>query len=354
LRVLELDDAHHRVRLQLETPEDLYFASLLIDPGDLVTAWTLRQVKVERVTGVERGERVRVRLTLRVKKVEFQRFTDSLRVLGVIVEAPEWLHAKGAHHTIALRPGEELELEKAAVLKHHYRILRIATSRVKPLGVVSVGDGELAVGLLRPQGVEVISTLVLPRPSKEGSFKDQIRRELESRLKKVIESLEGRGVGAVVFAAPQLALEVVRDLVTAVKPRLKVRFTRVSEGGLAGIYELLRDERARGMFEEVRLAPAKDALRKLLELASRDPGRVALGLSEVKRALEFRAVKILLLLDEALLSSRREEVLEVLEEASRVAEDVVVIPSALEESAFLSRSGGIAAILYFRLMSSEA
>ena len=77
-------------------------------------------------------------------------------------------------------------------------------------------------------------------------------------------------------------------------------------------------------------------------------------MSEVKRALEFRAVKILLLLDEALLSSRREEVLEVLEEASRVAEDVVVIPSALEESAFLSRSGGIAAILYFRLMSSEA
>ncbi|RLF05971.1 MAG: hypothetical protein DRK00_02900 [Thermoprotei archaeon] len=352
MRVLELDSAHRRLRLQLETPEDLYFTSLLIDPGDFVTAWTLRQVKIERATGVERGERVRVKLTLQVKKVEFQRFTDSLRVLGVIVEAPEWLHVKGTHHTIALRPGDELELEKAALLKHHYRILKIAATRVRPLGVVSVGEGELAVGLVRPQGVEVILTLALPRPSKEGSFKDQLRRELEERLENVMKSLEGREVNSVVVAAPQLALEVVREVVARMKPRLKISFMKVSEGGLAGIYELLRNERAQRMFEEVRLAPARGALMKLLELAGRDPGRVALGVDEVKRALELRAVRTLLLLDEVLLSDKRGEVLKVLEEASRIAEDVVVIPSALEESAFLSKSGGIAAILYFRLPPS--
>lgn len=354
MRVLELDEANLHLRIQLETPEDLYFTSLLIDPGDLVTAWTLRQTKVERATGVERGERVRVRLTLRVRKVGFQRFTDSLRILGVVVEAPEWLHVKGAHHTIALRPGEEVELRKAVLLKHHYRVLGIATSRVKPLGVVSVSEGELAVGLLRPQGVEVISTLPLSRPSKEGSFRDQLRKELEGRLERVMRSLESRGVKAVVFAAPQLALEVAKAIMAKTRPRAKVSFVKVSEGGLAGIYELLRSKEARSMLEEVRLTPARDALAELLGLMGKDPARVALGMSEVRRALELKAVKVLMLLDEILLSDEREEVLDMLGRASHIAEDVVVVPSTLEESALLSRSGGVAAILYFRIPSTEA
>ncbi|MEM1810298.1 MAG: hypothetical protein QW324_05495, partial [Thermofilaceae archaeon] len=91
MRILEEDKRANRLRLQIESPEDLYYTSLIIDEGDLVTAWTTRQVRIERAVESERGERVRVKLTVQVKKVEFQRFSDSLRILGVVVEAPEWL-----------------------------------------------------------------------------------------------------------------------------------------------------------------------------------------------------------------------------------------------------------------------
>lgn len=347
MRVLEENRKLKKLRLQLETPEDLYFASLLIDEGDVVTAWTFRQLKVERGTGAERGERVRVKLSIRVKKVEFQRFSETLRVLGVIVDAPEWLEAKGSHHTIGLKPGDEVELVKSSLLKHHERILRLAVERVRVKGVMSVDLDEVAAAVLRPQGLEVVAVVSLPRPSKEGSLKVQVCEHLRSVLPRLVAMLKQRGADSILLAAPHLVQDAVREcLVNMGAPAV---FVEVSEGGLAGLYELVRREDLRKLIEESALAVPRMALAELMRRLSGEPGRVALGVEEVSRALEARAVETLLVLDEALLSDQRAVVLEILEKASETAKDVLVVPPGLEGAELLKRGGGVAALLYFSL-----
>ncbi len=345
MRLLEEDKRLKRLKLQLETPEDLYFASLLIDEGDVVTAWTFRQVRVQRGVSAERGDRVRVKLSVKVKKVEFQRFSDTLRILGVIVDAPEWLEVKGSHHTIGLRPGDEVEVVKSSLLKHHERVLQLATQRVKVAGILSVDVDEVAAALLRPQGLEVIATIPLPRPLKEGSLKAQLRENVKDLVPRLVEEMRNRNTDLLLFAGPRLVHDAVRDLLE--RTNLPVRVVETSEGGLAGLHELMRREDLRGLLKERALLAPKLALEELVRRLDRDPERVAVGAAEVLNALRARAVEALLILDEVLLSSEREKVLEILKNASDTAKDVIVVPLELEGAELLRRSGGIAALLYF-------
>lgn len=345
MKILEENIHLNKLKLQLETVEDLYFASLLVDIGDLVTAWTTRQIKLERIDGTERGERVRVKVTVKVKKVEFQRFSDSLRILGIIVEAPEWLEAKGSHHTLGLKPGDEIEITKNHLMKHHERVLRIASAKARAVGLISVDVDEIAVGLIRPQGLEVLSCISLPRPNKEGSLKSQVKTALEKALPSTIEMLKSRGVESLILLSPQLLQDIALECLKNFK--VSVKRVEVPEGGLAGFYELLRRDELKTVFEEAALTTPKNALTEFLEHFFKNSDKIAIGLEEVSFALAAKAVKKLLILDEALLSGDRMQILSLLEKASETAEDVIVIPPDLEGAEILKKTNGIAALLYF-------
>ncbi|MEM1508980.1 MAG: hypothetical protein QXY49_00035 [Thermofilaceae archaeon] len=349
MRILECDESRRIIKFQLETLEDLYFISLIIDPEDTITAWTTRQVRISRGDGSEeRGERVRVKLTLSVKKVEFQRFSDVLRVLGVVEEAPEWLYAKGSYHTIGLKVGDEVLLCKQFITKYHKRILELAVTRTKVAGVLSVDFEELATGILRPQGLEIISVIALPRARKEGSIREHLEISLSKHLHSIIKQLEVKNVGQIIAVAPQLVLEVLGEQLHGLK--IPVKFLKTTEGGLAGIYELLRDDRFKEMIENLIFSVSREALSELIETIMKSPARAALGIEEVKQALQSNSVKLLLVSDEIFLSDKREEIIGILRSASDVARDIVVIPPYVEGADMLRRFDGIAAILYYDAM----
>jgi len=357
MKVLELNAEEGYLRIRTEVPEDLYFLALLVDPGDELRGWTFRQVRISTVTGEERGERVRVKIAINVKKVEFQRFSRKLRVLGVVKEAPEDLHIKGLHHTITIDVGDEVELSKPRFSRHHQRILELASMGVKTIPVISVGD-EVVVGFLRPQGMEIVSLGRLPHVRKEGSIASQLNEPIKRMLESSKSYFAGGAWKQIVVLAPSPLMEAVTRVADEVfgEQRGKVLFIKVSEGGLAGIYEFLRESESRELLEGTYLGRAKEAVAELLKLLERDSKMVALGYEEVRRAAGIGAVKAVIVVDEALLGDEKKHVLALLDEAMRTARDLIVLPSDLEEARLVTNLGGIAAILYYPVVAggSEA
>src|SRR6266571_2615038 len=98
MRVFHRDPKTGEIKMLVENADDLWHLHNLVREGDLVRASTYRRedVKADKVRP-ERGEKVRVTLTIRVEGVEFQAFSDRLRITGVIVEGPQDL---GRHHTL--------------------------------------------------------------------------------------------------------------------------------------------------------------------------------------------------------------------------------------------------------------
>src|SRR5207247_8524163 len=110
MRVLHRDPRTGEIKLRVENADDLWHLHNLVLPGDHVRASTYRreEVKTDKVRP-ERGEKVRVTLTIRVESVEFQAFSDRLRITGVIVEGPQEL---GRHHTLNVSVDGVLSVSK--------------------------------------------------------------------------------------------------------------------------------------------------------------------------------------------------------------------------------------------------
>ena len=106
MRILHQDARANEIKLLPETLDDLWHLYNLIDERDLVFAMTYRrgEEKSDKLRP-DRSDKVRMRLGIRVQKVEFHETEDVLRVLGVIEQGPQDM---GEHHTLMIGPGDAL------------------------------------------------------------------------------------------------------------------------------------------------------------------------------------------------------------------------------------------------------
>src|SRR5438093_13535988 len=90
MRVLHRDPKTGDIKVRMENADDLWHLHNLVLPGDLVRASTYRreEVKTDKVRP-ERGEKVRVTLTIREDCVEVQPFYDRLRLTAVHVDGAQ-------------------------------------------------------------------------------------------------------------------------------------------------------------------------------------------------------------------------------------------------------------------------
>src|SRR5207245_2553667 len=161
MRVLHRDPKTGEIKLRVENADDLWHLHNLVLPGDLVRASTYRreEVKTDKVRP-ERGEKVRVTLMIRVEGVEFQPFSDRLRLTGVIVEGPQDL---GRHHTLNVAVDDVLSVIKTWRPHELRRIDEAVAAAQKPLvAFLSLDDEEALVAQLRQYGVHELATIHAP------------------------------------------------------------------------------------------------------------------------------------------------------------------------------------------------
>src|SRR5437773_2135969 len=161
MRVLHRDPKTGEIKMRVENPDDLWHLHNLLLPGDLVRASTTRreEVKSDKVRP-ERGEKVRVTLTIRVEGVEFQAFSDRLRITGVIVEGPQDL---GRHHTLNVGVEDVLSIIKTWKVHELRRIDEAVAAAQKPLvAFLALDDEEALIAQLRQYGVRELASIRAP------------------------------------------------------------------------------------------------------------------------------------------------------------------------------------------------
>ncbi len=357
MRVLELDVRRGLIRLIPEDVEDLYYLALIVRRGDVVRAWTKRSVKVDRGFRVERGERVRVYLGVRVEAVEFSEFANRLRVRGVVVEAPERIHAKGSHHTILVEPGKEVVVQKEELLKFELDLLRRSSRPKGRALVISVGDDHSVIGVLGASGVTVLAEIrnTWARRPEDSSLKaayESYLSEVVAHLRRVLSRHEAT---VVVVLCPNLLRRWVEEALDEARVcrEAEVRVVTVSEGGLAGLYEFLRGE------EALRVARRSSAVYERLQVDEvfrrlvSEPGRVLVGMEEVQLGSLCGAVDRLVVLDRLIRTlPDNEELMEVVRRVEESGGRVVIVSERSEAGAKLKSLGGIAALARYELKDS--
>jgi len=332
------------IKLLPETLDDLWHLKYIICEGDFVFALTQR--RLDFATDKARPEKMAkkpVRLGIRVTEVQFHRFSNWLRVRGVIEVGSDI----GSYHTINLEGGTNISILKDAWGRDH--LLRIdeavkASNRPRVL-IVTIEEGEAIIGMLKQWGVEECFS-ILGEGGKEDGSRSAFFAEVASQLTHMSDT------EAIVIAGPGFAKEDFQIFLKNSYPDMakKSILESTSSIGISGFQEVLRRGAIEAVAKDMRLAEEARLIEDLMGEIAKD-GRATYGYSEVENAMKCGAIETLLVADETLRGFKEEDrgVEDLLTGVEGSRGKIVVFSTEFEPGKRLISLGGIAAILRFKI-----
>jgi len=354
LRILSRDRKHGLVKLLVQNLDDLWALYNLVEPEDLVGARSTREVKVEGV-GRPSSRRKPISLTLRVEKVQFDKATSRVRLLGTVVEAPEDFHIQGSHHAVSVAPGNQLVVRKERWQKHQLERLQRAVIREPPITVVALDMEEAAVATVRSFGIEVKAIIRSRLPGKnEPSKREQAAAKYYSEILGLLSTMRGKDESKIVIVGPGFAKD---SLTRHIKERSKHVAGRVaavygvSSAGEAGVHEAIRRGLLSKVYRYARIGEEVALVEEVLKRIGLSRGDVSFGLDEVIDDTSSGAVERILVADQTIREAdeqSRERLDQTLRSVERMGGRVSVISTEHEGGRKLRSLGGVAALLRYR------
>uniref|UniRef100_A0A7C2ZPP8 Protein pelota homolog n=1 Tax=Ignisphaera aggregans TaxID=334771 RepID=A0A7C2ZPP8_9CREN len=349
MRLEVLDKKHGVIRVRVDSDDDLWLLSLLLAPGDVIKALTTRDISL----GNEK-RRIPMVLTLRVERLEFQPFTNKLRVHGIVVEGPDRYGVIGSHHTISVGVGSEVTIFKN---EWDERILEELIDITKPVNIllVAVDFDEYSIALLQMQGLKFIDDKNISLPVSDEGFEEEKKNLVEELAKKIVDIARRYNVDAVVIGSPGNLKNEIKDAIEGIDKSLKVYVDTVANGGYAGIRELLSRGVVGSVIRDSAISKATEVLDEFDKLLVKDTNMVAYGIDSVEMATRMGAVKKLLIVDEMLSSfdETRKRVESMLKEVINKSGSVVIVPSGTPVGERVKMLGGVIAVLRYPLDLSQ-
>ncbi|MHC1586725.1 MAG: mRNA surveillance protein pelota [Candidatus Hecatellaceae archaeon] len=354
MKILTLDLKHGVARLQVENLDDLWHLYNIVSEGDLIYARTTREVK----GGGEgarpsQGKRLPMTLGIKVKSVEFG--GRGLRILGVVVEAPERFDGiLGSHHTLNISPGTVLRLVKENWPKYVVERLERAARRVEhPIIVVALDDEEACVAVVGSFRVEVKFERRIKLPGKLEAERrgEAVKRYFAEIFQALTYTLKDVGGPVAVVGPGFLKDDFARYVAERLPPDIRLQTFTVSSGGLSGVREAIRSGVLLRFVRESRLLEEARLVEEFLAKLASEESLTAYGLEAVEKAAALGAVEKLLIVDKLLREGEPEERRR-LEELIRLVEEkggkVTVLAGGHEAGEKILGLGGLAAILRFK------
>jgi protein pelota len=350
LRIVEENLRKGYIKLIPEDQDDLWILYNIIKPGDRVTAQTTRDVKHEEGSG---GRRIPMILTIIVKNLEFQPFTERLRIRGIVVEGPERYGVKGHYHTLNIVIGKPLIIWKENWSRYDLELLRRTSSRRKKVLITAFDYDEAAIALMSEQGVKILEefTSNIPGKREPGLFQRGLENYMLTLSEKIVKYYEKYRPDIIVIASPsnlqKRLSEMIRDRI-----RTHVIIDHVSMGGVSGVREVLRRDSIREALKEISIIRAQEILSKFHELLIKNSDLVAYGIDDVEECVKYNAVDKLVVSEEYLRTydeELRNKISSILDEAYKRRAEIIIVPHNSDVGIEVEGLGGIIAILRYPL-----
>ena len=339
------------VKLKTDSLDDVWYLSQLIEPGDVVKSKTERKIKVgssERSSSVIKKT---VTLSLNVEKVEFHKYSSTLRVSGKIIEEHEDI-PKGSYHTFDVDDNTILTIEKPQWLKYQLDKLHDALENKAANIIICVVDrDEATFALLKKYGYEILSELKGEVEKKYVSekTKSNFYREIVDQLTAYDQRFhcEKMIIGSIPFWKEYLAKELEKETLKS-----KVIFATCSSSGKNAIDEVLKRPEISTALKEDRIIQETNLVEDLL-VAIKKQELAAYGINDVEHVTNMGAVKCLLVTDAFIQQTRQKNIFARVDRIMKLVDsmngEVYIISSEHDGGKKLDGLGGIGALLRYKV-----
>jgi len=339
------------VSLTLEDVDDLWCLKRIIESGDLVSGETTRVIKHEGFySRPNKGERLKVRVIIRVERAKLDSSLGRLRISGKIMEIPEDIIAKGSFHSIVAIPSHSLSLKKDRWRDMDLRILKEGARAAERFLLVAMDRREAGIGIIKGTHLQILPTIESGVVGKHYDTREKPLNIYYDQVSQTILSLY-ESSAKIFLAGPGHAKNSFANFLLGQKIDLKDGL-KVIDGidvtGEDGIYMILRSPQFKEHIEESKLARVSNLLEQAIKRISDSDKKVAFTFNEVKEASNLGAVDSVLISDKIFdYGIDDDDLSELLNSVEAFRGKSYMIDSTTEISSQVMALGGIVALLRF-------
>ena len=315
MRVIKFNENEGRIILKIETLEDLWTIQRILFVGDLAKSKSLRKFKTAEG---DKGEMKEVVILLNVEKIELDKNSERLRIMGKIIEGKplEYIKLNG-YHTLNIAPGDILEIRKSEWHNYILDVVKNAVSYTKKpkLGIIAIDDEKALPAYLLGYGIE-FKNEIYNRLSKRMSQKE-FREQEDKYNSELFDIINNMDVDTVIVAGPGFTKDNLKkyfdDSGMTKKLNKRLIYLSTSNAERSGIYELIKSDDVAKILHSERIR--QEFLYMDIFLKGLSTGRSKHGVKKVEEAIKNFDAETIIVNDSALSDKKTQEILKEAEQA---------------------------------------
>jgi protein pelota len=346
---------HDLWRLRIRSSDDLWVLARICRKGKHFGM--LGERRDQTTGGIEGGrakaaERKRMWILLYIENTEYQSFSDTLRVHGIIEEAKV---DKGSHHTHLVGAGDEIELRSVAGFPtEDQRLLddAVAAGGKPRIAIAAVESDEVTLYEVANHGIREVHQWTMRGGGKYvGQTNSDVRTSFLRNLGKDIDLQLGDDV-PLILGGPGLARDQLMQLMRAEGVSRPISSVATSIGGRPAANEVLAEGLAENIMSGHSLVKEIGLLEQVWRRMGTD-GAVAYGEAELVLAMQQGAIEMLLITadllrhEEASIGGRKWP--DWLAELDAIGAEWLQCSTEHDSGAQLESFGGAVALLRFKV-----
>jgi protein pelota len=341
--------------------DDLFTLRRTIEVGDFVVGDTTRVIKHVKLYGrPDKGDRVKVRVSLKVENTALYDAVDRLRITGTITNTDNELVSRGSHHSMTVRIEDTIMIEKERRWNNAELSILTRSGNLEDFILVAIDTQEAAVAKVSGTHLKLIPNIYSGQSGKRYQSSRKINPNIESYFADVATMIQstmnndsgGEAVRTVIFG-PGEAKRKLHNFLGTEKFRFEKEKLIVIDGvdvaGEDGIYVFLRSSALKQAMSSSKLASVSSILDEVLKLVHKGEPKYAMGMGDVTYAASTRNIESVVFSDAIFKTDNEDEVLQILNSIESYGGKIYAVDSSTDIGLRVSSLGGIVALLRYSI-----
>ena len=349
MKVNELNPKHGHCSLTIESAEDLWTLRRLIAKGDVLVTRSSRVVKRdEEYARPDKGERVKVTVSLSVDEVHLDSSIERIRVRGSIIEASDESVTTAGAHSVTLSPGHSLTLRKRTWSPLDTRLLKPSNGGQARFLLVAADRREAGIGTLSGSHLAVVTSIESGLGGKQGE--EQSPRPYIAKVADVVAQVSREGDKIVVAGPGNFKNAILNQIRERVRAGAAATIEGVDLTGADGVRAMIKTQSFQEQARDSIMTVMQNAVAEFVRRVSSGDPKVTYTLPRVGAAAAAGAVEASVVSDDVFSAGLDEDaVVGVLNTVEERGGSVYLADASTELGKQVSSFGGIVALLRYAL-----
>lgn len=340
--------------ISAEDLDDLFTLRRIIEINDTIITDTTRSIKQKsEFSRPDKGERVKIRILLRIETIKFDGTVDRIRIAGTILNSDNQLVPKGVHHSISIKVDDMIILEKKQWKKIQADILKNSGNDTIYL-LISIDTQEAAIALVTGTHVKILPNIYSGQSGKRFQGSRMINANIESFFEEIllgirsVTNLHAQKQMLILFGPGETKRRFFNFLAKEFNEKITV-LEGIDVAGEDGIFVSLRSTSLKELLKASKIGIVSSMLDKLIYLIHSDDPKYAIGVNEVRNAVNNKSIESLIYSNSILEKLDEGEFIDLLNSTEAVGAKIYGVDASTDIGLRVSSLGGIVGLLRFAI-----